>query len=149
MKRNLLPALLLLLYLCPTAAFSQKQKKTPDPLLAGEEIAVTNTESGKVRGYIHNGIFTYKGIPYAKADRFMAPEKPTPWKDVRSSMAYGPVCPIDATTSVKMLPRIATTALAVTPTGLLMRIIYSSSKSSLPGPDTSMWKYAHHFMKGR
>jgi len=101
MKRNLLPALLLLLYLCPSAAFSQKHKKaTPDPLLAGPEIAVTNTGSGKVKGYIHDGIFTYKGIPYAKADRFMAPEKPTPWKDVRSSMAYGPVCPTDPTTTV-------------------------------------------------
>jgi len=100
MKRNLLPALLLLLYLCPTAAFSQKKKKTPDPLLAGTEIAVTNTGSGKVKGYMHNGIYTYKGIPYAKADRFMAPEKPTPWKDVRSSMAYGPVCPTDPTTTV-------------------------------------------------
>ncbi len=100
MKRNLLPALLLLLYLFPTAAFSQKQKKTLDPLVAGEEIGVTNTESGKVKGYMHNGIYTYKGIPYAKADRFMAPEKPTPWKDVRSSMAYGPVCPTDPTTSV-------------------------------------------------
>jgi hypothetical protein len=29
-----------------------------------------------------------------------------------------------ANSSAKMLPRIATTALAVTPTGLLMRIIY-------------------------
>src|SRR3984885_1016431 len=100
MKRTLLPALLLLLYLCPTVAFSQKQKKTPDPLLAGAEIAVTNTESGKVKGYMHNGIYTYKGIPYAKADRFMAPEKPTPWSNVRSSMSYGPVCPTDPTTTV-------------------------------------------------
>jgi para-nitrobenzyl esterase len=99
MKRNLLPALLLLLYLCPSAALSQKQKKTADPLIAGEEIAVTNTESGKVKGYMHNGIYTFKGIPYAKADRFMAPEKPTPWKDVRSSMSYGPVCPTDPTTT--------------------------------------------------
>ena len=41
----------------------------------GANIAVTNTESGKVRGYIHNGIFTYKGIPYAQAERFMPPAK--------------------------------------------------------------------------
>ncbi len=100
MQRNLLPVALLLLYLFPLTAFSQKQKKTPDPLIAGEEIAVTNTESGKVKGYIHNGIYTYKGIPYGKADRFMTPEKPTPWKDVRSSMSYGPVCPTDPTTTV-------------------------------------------------
>jgi len=100
MKSNLLPALLLLIYLCPAAAFSQQHKKTPDPLLAGTEIAVTNTESGKVKGYIHHGIYTYKGIPYARADRFMAPQKPSPWNDVRSSMSYGPVCPTDPTTTV-------------------------------------------------
>src|ERR1700744_5917031 len=100
MKRNLLPALFALLCICPAASFCQHKAATPDPLIAGEEIGVTNTESGKVRGYMHNGIYTFKGIPYAKADRFMAPEKPTPWKDVRSSMSYGPVCPTDATTTV-------------------------------------------------
>jgi para-nitrobenzyl esterase len=34
-------------------------------LQTGENIAVTNTDAGKVRGYIHNSIYTYKGIPYA------------------------------------------------------------------------------------
>lgn len=43
---------------------------------------------------------TFKGIPYAKAERFMAPTKPTPWTAVRSSTTYGPVCPTDPTTSV-------------------------------------------------
>lgn len=70
-------------------------------LKTGENIAVTNTDAGKVRGYVHNGINTYKGIPYAKAARFMPPAKPQPWTGVRSSMTYGPVCPlIDPTTSV-------------------------------------------------
>ena len=46
----------------------------------GENIAVTNTESGKVRGYIHNSIYTYKGIPYAEAKRFEMPQKPKPWQ---------------------------------------------------------------------
>ena len=69
---------------------------------AGEKIAVTNTESGKVRGYTHNSIFTYKGIPYAQAERFTAPVKPKPWTDVRSSLSYGPVCPLEnPTTSVQ------------------------------------------------
>jgi hypothetical protein len=30
----------------------------------------------------------------------MAPAKPASWKDVRSSMTYGPVCPMDPTTTV-------------------------------------------------
>jgi para-nitrobenzyl esterase len=60
----------------------------------GENVAVTNTESGKVRGYIQNGIYTYKGIPYARADRFMAAQKVEPWEGIRSSTTYGPVAPL-------------------------------------------------------
>jgi len=71
-------------------------------LQTGENTAVTNTNSGKVRGYIHNGIFTYKGIPYSETKRFEAPQKPKPWTVVRSSMTYGPVAPLSTpTTSVQ------------------------------------------------
>ena len=77
-------------------------KNTYAQLVTGENVAVTNTESGKVRGYIHNKIYTYKGIPYAEAERFMPPTKPKSWTGVRSSMAYGPVAPlIDPITSVQ------------------------------------------------
>jgi para-nitrobenzyl esterase len=72
------------------------------PIEAGENIAVTNTESGKVRGYTHGGTYIYKGIPYAQAERFMSPVKAKPWTGVRSSMTYGPVCPlIDPVTNVQ------------------------------------------------
>lgn len=58
---------------------------------------VVETTAGKVRGYVRNGIFTFKGIPYAAttagAARFMAPQKPAPWAGVRSSMALGFACP--------------------------------------------------------
>src|SRR6188768_38654 len=71
-------------------------------ITTGENIAVTNTESGKVRGYIHNSIYTYKGIPYAEAKRFEMPQKPKSWQGIRSSMSYGPVAPLmDPTTSVQ------------------------------------------------
>lgn len=59
--------------------------------------AVAVTETGKVRGYIRNGVFTYKGIPYgantAGSNRFMPPQKPKPWTDVRNCLVYGPICP--------------------------------------------------------
>ena len=78
------------------------QTISAQPIEAGANIAVTNTESGKVRGYTHNGIFIYKGIPYAQAERFMAPTKAKPWTGVRSSLVYGPVAPLlDPTTSVQ------------------------------------------------
>jgi para-nitrobenzyl esterase len=71
-------------------------------LITGENIAVVGTSSGKVRGYINNTVFTYKGIPYAEAKRFEAPQKTKSWPGVRSSMTYGPVAPLmDATTSVQ------------------------------------------------
>jgi para-nitrobenzyl esterase len=71
-------------------------------LQTGENVAVTNTDAGKVRGYVHNRIYTYKGIPYAEAKRFEAPQKPKPWTGVRSSLTYGPVAPLmDPTTAVQ------------------------------------------------
>jgi para-nitrobenzyl esterase len=57
----------------------------------GENIAITNTDCGKVRGYVRNSILVYKGIPYAEANRFEAPQKPKPWEGVRSSLTWGPV----------------------------------------------------------
>ncbi|MFD2932665.1 carboxylesterase/lipase family protein [Spirosoma flavum] len=84
----------------PLLAIGQTKKETAPPIVAGKGIATVSTESGTVRGYIHNGTFTFKGIPYAKAERFMAPSKPDSWTGVRSSMSYGPVCPMDITTTV-------------------------------------------------
>lgn len=70
-------------------------------LQTGENIAVANTAYGKVRGYVRQGIYTYKGIPYAEAKRFEAPQKPKAWEGVRSSMTYGPVALlVDPTTTV-------------------------------------------------
>ena len=63
-------------------------------VVTGADVAVTDTESGKVRGFIQNGIYTYKGIPYATADRFMPAKKVEPWEGVRSSTMYGPVAPL-------------------------------------------------------
>lgn len=69
-------------------------------ITTGSDIAVTSTQSGQVRGYIHNEIFTYKGIPYATAKRFEE-AKPVSWEGIRSSLTYGPVCPLPTpTTSV-------------------------------------------------
>ena len=62
--------LLLTLSFLSFSAFAQ--------LETGENVAVTNTASGKVRGYINDGIFTYRGIPYAQAKRFEAPQAPKP-----------------------------------------------------------------------
>jgi para-nitrobenzyl esterase len=68
----------------------------------GENFAVTETQSGKVRGYAHNAVYTFKGIPYAEANRFESAHAPKSWTGVRSSMTYGPVAPLlSPTTSVQ------------------------------------------------
>jgi para-nitrobenzyl esterase len=71
-------------------------------LQTGEDVAVTTTDAGKVRGYIHNSVYTFKGIPYAEAKRFELAQKPKSWTGIRSSLTYGPVAPLPTpTTSVQ------------------------------------------------
>jgi para-nitrobenzyl esterase len=66
-------------------------------VVASDEHAIAETASGKVRGYIRNGICSYKGIPYGDTTtgrgRFQPPQRAKPWTGVRSSMQYGRVCP--------------------------------------------------------
>ena len=56
--------------------------------------AVAETALGRVRGYAHDGLLVFKGIPYATAVRFHAPEPLSPWAGVRDACNYGYVCPL-------------------------------------------------------
>lgn len=58
------------------------------------ECAVVTTTKGKVRGYVYDGVSIFKGIPYAKAARFHAPEPMEPWDDVMDTTSFGYVCPL-------------------------------------------------------
>ncbi len=66
-------------------------------LLAGDNIAVTNTQYGKVRGYVLRGIHYFLGMPYGAdtsgANRFMPPQKPKPWTDVYPALWWGNSAP--------------------------------------------------------
>jgi len=84
--------ILLLTAFLPVIAFAQTGK---GEIIASKDLAVVEIESGKVRGYLSNGIYTYKGIPYAHAERFMHPEKPERWEGVRFMGYYGATCPLD------------------------------------------------------
>jgi para-nitrobenzyl esterase len=68
-----------------------------DTISASDTEPVVEIETGKVRGYVDRGIFTFKGIPYADttagANRFIPPQKAKPWQGIRSSMQFGSVCP--------------------------------------------------------
>ncbi len=66
-------------------------------LLVGDDVAITRTASGPVRGYILRGIHYFLGIPYGAdtsgANRFMPPQKPTPWTDVYPALWWGNSAP--------------------------------------------------------
>jgi para-nitrobenzyl esterase len=72
-------------------------KRAGGSVVAAKGEAQVATDSGTVAGYIHNGVFTFKGIPYADTTegmhRFMPPAKPKPWTGIRSSRQFGNVCP--------------------------------------------------------
>ena len=66
-------------------------------LFVGDNIAVANTQYGKVRGYILRGIHTFLGIPYGAdtsgSNRFMPPQKPNPWTETRPAVWWGNTAP--------------------------------------------------------
>ncbi len=55
---------------------------------------VIETKSGKIQGYIDNGIHVFKGIPYTEPPigdlRFKPPADKRPWNGVLDATEYGP-----------------------------------------------------------
>ena len=83
------------------ADVSSGEEMTGPTVEAGPDIAVANTQSGKVQGYISNGIYTYHGISYAQADeRFVEAHEVEPWEGVRMAFDYGPISPQEATGNI-------------------------------------------------
>ncbi len=66
-------------------------------LQIGDDIANAETGYGKIRGYQLNGIYTFLGIPYGAdtsgKNRFMPPERPEPWSDVKPTIWWGNSAP--------------------------------------------------------
>ena len=61
-------------------------------ILHGPGIAVAETTKGKIRGYVTNGLYEFKGVPYADAERFHAPHEIEPWEGEKECVGYGYVC---------------------------------------------------------
>jgi len=61
----------------------------PGPITAGEHTRV-NTTYGTIEGYLDDDVYTFKGIQYAKAERFMPPTAPDQIEGVRMCKLYGP-----------------------------------------------------------
>ena len=55
---------------------------------------IVKTDKGNIQGYYYDGIYSFKGIPYAIAGRFEEPRPLEPWEDVKDCTSYGYVCPL-------------------------------------------------------
>ena len=51
---------------------------------------VVETTAGNISGSIDDGIYTFRGIPYARAERFMPPQDPDAWEGVLECNDFSP-----------------------------------------------------------
>ena len=86
----------ILLTLLMACGGSTLASAAPDAIQAGPDIAIATTPSGKIQGFVHNAILTYRGIPYATAERFMPPQPTRKWADTKMALLYGNICPQSA-----------------------------------------------------
>ncbi|MBO4943473.1 MAG: carboxylesterase/lipase family protein [Muribaculaceae bacterium] len=94
MKNNIITAFALAALLLASCAPSQKSgDNNGTEIQAGSNDAIANTTYGKIAGFTQNGLYIFKGIPYAKANRFEAPTAPDSWEGVRSCRHFGPTSP--------------------------------------------------------
>lgn len=52
---------------------------------------IVKTTYGDISGVVDDGIYTFLGIPYAKAERFMPPQGADAWNGVRECTTFGPI----------------------------------------------------------
>ena len=76
---------------------AKKHEDDSQILFIGDNIAIAETQYGKVKGYILRGIYYFLGIPYGAdtsgANRFMLPQKPNPWTDIFPAVWWGNSAP--------------------------------------------------------
>ncbi len=63
-------------------------------------MAQVTTAAGDIAGIDSDGIHAFKGIPYGAPisgeNRWLPPQPPTPWTDVRDATRFGNICPQEA-----------------------------------------------------
>ena len=58
-----------------------------------DDRTVVQIDSGLLRGAYLNGVYYFRGIPYAEAERFCAPHPVEAWDGVRNAVTYSRVAP--------------------------------------------------------
>ena len=59
-----------------------------------DETCIAHTKAGDLQGYFFNDVYNFKGIQYATAKRFQAPESVEGWEGVKDATSFGCVCPL-------------------------------------------------------
>ncbi len=63
----------------------------------GDDIAIAETQYGKVQGFMSRDVYTFLGVRYGAstegANRFMPPKEPEPWEGIVPAMVYGYCAP--------------------------------------------------------
>lgn len=77
MKRTLLSLLSAMLVICSCS-------------MSGRDDAIVRISSGRIHGEFTEGIYSFKGVPYATAGRFQPSRYVDSWKGVRECTEYGP-----------------------------------------------------------
>ncbi len=54
---------------------------------------IVETAAGKLRGATIDGVNIFKGIQYARSDRFQPPQPVAPWSGIRDALVLGPSTP--------------------------------------------------------
>jgi len=82
---------------CAAPASKVDNENDEQVLFIGDDIAIAETVYGKVKGFILRGITQFRGIPYGAdtsgENRFMPPQKPESWNDIRPAVWWGNTAP--------------------------------------------------------
>jgi len=94
MKKMLLVALFLLQIGTGNLLFSETNEnknvvKKIENTVNQNTNTIATTESGKIQGFIQDEIYTYLGVPYARAERFMASKKVEKWNGIKQTVTFG------------------------------------------------------------
>jgi para-nitrobenzyl esterase len=67
------------------------------PALSAGRQTTLETTAGKIRGYVDEGVYIFKGVRYgastAGTARFLPPARPKPWAGIQDATRYGPRAP--------------------------------------------------------
>ncbi len=65
--------------------------------MSDDKQTLVSTRAGKLEGYYKDGLYVFKGIPYAAPPvgelRWMPPQPVKPWEGVRPAKQFGPISP--------------------------------------------------------